>query len=89
MNLWNIYAKYYDALRSNPISSRIHQNEQNSLQNLISMLTFAPKSGHALDLGCGSGVNLHYIPDHYSQIVALDKSAEMVAIPKINMHRSR
>ena len=79
MNLWNIYARFYDVLRSNPVTQIFHRNEQESIQILLNLIINIPTDGSALDLGCGTGINLRYIPSDFSHIFALDKSSEMVA----------
>lgn len=80
MQLWNLYAKYYDLLRSNPVSKALLQQEIQSIQKLISLRTPSSANGVALDLGTGRGICLPYIPSDIVKVFALDKSAEMASI---------
>jgi hypothetical protein len=74
LNLWNLYAKYYDSIRLNPATRLLHRFEQESIQELLELIDINSAVGKALDLGTGSGTNLKYIPTNIDSVYALDKS---------------
>ena len=80
MKLWNIYAKYYSVLRSNPISSFIQRSELKSIQKLLKLRSNISVEGQAVDLGTGRGACLKFIPPDIVQVFAIDSSAKMVAL---------
>jgi hypothetical protein len=80
LNLWNIYAKTYELLRSNPVSRIILQAEDQALKELLEQRIHTPKQGQALDLGTGRGNCIKLIPPDIIKLYAIDKSFEMVAL---------
>jgi SAM-dependent methyltransferase len=80
LNLWNFYARYYEFLRSNPISKTFQNDEIKSIQELLSQRTSLPTKGQAVDLGTGRGSIIKYIPSDIIKIFALDKSPKMVSL---------
>ena len=80
MNLWDIYAKFYKVLRSNPVSKNILLAEHKSLLKLLELRTPSSIKGQALDLGTGRGDCLKCIPADIVKIYAIDKSPKMVEL---------
>ena len=82
MNLWNIYAKIYKVLRSNPVTKTILHTEHQSLLKLLVFRIPSITSGQALDLGTGRGDFLKCNPTDIGNIYAIDNSPRMVALTR-------
>lgn len=78
MNLWDHYAKWYNLLRTNPVSYFLYRLEKRSILDLLSRRTHVRDNGKATDLGTGRGWSLDLIPKDISCVYALDQSIEMV-----------
>jgi ubiquinone/menaquinone biosynthesis C-methylase UbiE len=47
--------------------------------------TFCPnKESSVLDIGCGTGFVANHLASHYSQVIGVDKSAEMLEVAKVS-----
>lgn len=75
--IWKIQSSFYEALRKNPLSTKILTKENQTIQSLLAELSFTTIS-KVLDIGTGRGNILNLIPIKEVFCVGLDFIYSMV-----------
>ena len=75
--LWKLQSSFYHLFRSNPVSARILQQENEAIKILLKSVP-EKRSGCGLDIGSGRGNSLELVIDSEANWVAIDYSPQMI-----------
>jgi SAM-dependent methyltransferase len=76
-HLWKLQSSFYHLFRSNPVSARILQQENEAIKILLKSVP-EKSIGRGLDIGSGRGNSLELVINSEADWVAIDYSPQMI-----------